>query len=121
MTCRKLCAQLEWASTAPAVARHLLRTWLDGMGYADEACDDAVLVVSELVSAAVNERLGAPTLDAETWDGVLIVWVTNGRSLDLSPADDFGDLDARILSALCDDWGTDAGARTRQWATMALA
>jgi hypothetical protein len=121
MGCRKLSVQLEWASTAPTVARHLIAGWLDGMGHSERACRDAALVVSELVSAAINDRVGPPVLDAEIWHDALIVWVTNGKAIDLAPADDFGDLNAMVLSALCDDWGVDAAAAsTRQWASLAL-
>jgi hypothetical protein len=123
MACRKFSVELEWANTAPAVARHLVEVWLDGLGYAEHARDEAVLVVSELVSAAVNERVGAPILDAELWHGALILWVTNGASLDdASDADDHWDLGGRVLSASCDDWGFETGAAgTRQWASLDLA
>jgi hypothetical protein len=111
MACRKFSVELEWANTAPGVARRLIEAWLDGLGCEDTARDEAVLVVSELVSAAVNERVGLPILDAELWHGTLIVWVSNGASLDdHCVADDDSDLRARVLSAACDDWGFETGA-----------
>jgi hypothetical protein len=122
MARRKFSVELECANTAPSVARHLVGTWLDGLGCEGEAHAEAVLVVSELVSAAVNERVGIPTLDAELWHDTLVVWVTNGTSLhDDSAPDDHGDLRARVLSATCDDWGSESGAAgTRQWAWLDL-
>jgi hypothetical protein len=122
MTSRRFSVELEWVNTAPSTARHLIGASLDGFGCVPEAREQAVLVVSELVSTAVNEHVGTPILDGELWHGTLNLWVSNGPLLDgPSGADDYSDLRARVLSATCDDWGVDSGvAGSRQWASLDL-
>ena len=45
---------------APSVARNALRRWMDGLDCPDESVEDAVLVVSEVVTNAVVHASSAP-------------------------------------------------------------
>ena len=118
-----LSVDLEWAAIAPTVARRIVATWLLGQQSSDAAIEDVALVVSELVTRAIDGARGDAHLDAErTGDGLRIKVSSPGR-LDLTPSDDpFDAIGPLVLAALCTDWGVHTtGDTTVQWAQLDLS
>jgi len=117
-----LTVDLEWAAIAPTIARRIVATWALGQQSSDAAIEDIALVVSELVTRAIDGARGDPHLEAERTADELRIRVSSPERLDLptsSPLDAIGPL---VLAALCTEWGVDTTAETTtQWAHLDLA
>jgi hypothetical protein len=114
---RTLRADLEWAPTAPAVARHTVAAWLAGADCDEAVADAAVLVVSELVSRVVADAAGAPVLRADVTEDAVRIEVTAATMFDRpAPSRALGEV---IVARLCDEWGFHgSGTSTRAWAAI---
>ncbi|WP_234426151.1 ATP-binding protein [Streptomyces kebangsaanensis] len=116
-------------------ARHRMREQLRGGGVAESVIDDAVLVLSELLSNACKH--GRPLGGALTGDGDvraawrvdacgrLVVEVTDGggptRPAPATPSvTAHGGRGLNIITALCEDWGVRdaAGGEVTVWAVV---
>lgn len=114
--------KLPFDPTSVGDARRLLETALSGLGVSDAVTDDAVLVLSELVtnSVAHGEPLGGDHLDV-WWevdgDRLRIGVHDGGARATLSPGlPDEGSTGGRglfIVDALCDTWHVDDDHGTR--------
>ncbi len=86
----------------------------------DSVRDDAVLVVSELVSSAVLEREPRETIElvaTEVPQGVQLVVATRGSAVRPHPAA----MSASVVGAVARSWGLEwQGERTELWAQLAV-
>jgi hypothetical protein len=112
--------QLEWSRGAARVARHAVGDWLDQVGCDDDAREDVVLAASELVTRAVNDCAGPPTLHASLGDGRVLLRIDSTEALAPDDViDPLRQLSARVLQAVCCSWGVDArGGSTVLWAEV---
>lgn len=114
---------LPYGPEAPPAARRACRTLLDGWDVPADVVDDALLIVSELVTNAVRHALPPVTLLVSApADGAARVEVADGGPRGTRPpagADDGGrGLD--LVCALARAHGTVAGAPgTTSWAEVA--
>jgi anti-sigma regulatory factor (Ser/Thr protein kinase) len=120
------------ASVGVGTARHRLAADLRERGVSEGTVDDAVLVLSELLSNALKHARALPSgsMRAAWWlrpDGLLAIEVTDGggptRPRRASPS-----LTARggrglsIIAALADDWGVRGGHdEVTVWAHLPMA
>ena len=94
---------------APSVARHALRHWMDGLDCPDEFVEDAVLLVSEVVTNAVVHASSAPRLLVTVVGDRLRIEVHDmSRALPVMQASSaaIGGRGLRIVDQLADAWGT---------------
>lgn len=116
-----LIVRLEWASTSAAAARVAVGQWLEGVDCDEDAKHDVVLAASELVTRAVDECVGPPTLSVRTGGSRVRVEVDSTEA--------FGDVDeggllphlgTMVLRAICLDFGVTASpTSTKMWAELA--
>ena len=108
-----------------AVARDWVETYLRRVPTAARICDDAVLVVSELVTNALRHGLGEIVVRASVRDGALAMSVTdNGAELPVLrelQRDRVGGVGLQIVERLATKWGIAPfpGGKT-VWVTLAL-
>ncbi|MET0459123.1 MAG: ATP-binding protein [Ilumatobacteraceae bacterium] len=108
---------LERSLHAPRMARQAIGEWLAGLSCPERVKDDALLVVSELVTNAVVHAASEPVVVAAYDEGRLRIEVhdqdpTPPVVAPRSGAD--GGFGMRIVDGLCDAWGwaaTDSGKR----------
>jgi anti-sigma regulatory factor (Ser/Thr protein kinase) len=108
--------KLDNSDLAPRRARHALRSWLDDVDCEDPVPDDALIVVSELVTNVVMHTASDSVVIAAFDDNRLRIEVHDGDPHGLVAATGaavrgFG---LSILESLCDAWGwepTDSGKR----------
>jgi hypothetical protein len=112
--------QLEWSRGAARAARHAVGDWLDQVGCGGVAKDDAVLAASELVTRAVNDCAGPPTLHACLDDGRVLLRIDSTEALAPDDViDPLRQMSTRVLQAVCRAWGVDAGrGSTVLWAEV---
>ena len=94
---------------APSVARHALRQWMDGLDCPDEFVEDAVLLVSEVVTNAVVHASSAPRLLVTVVGDRLRIEVHDmSRALPVMQpwGAAIGGRGLRIVDQLADAWGT---------------
>src|SRR6476469_5541879 len=137
-TTRETCAidpmalRLPFSPESARVARQQLVEWMRGLGVADEARDDARLVLSELVGNAV--RHARPRADGTmqvAWTssdcGAVDIAVTDGGALTTPEVVEAGvsDLAGRglgIVETLASRWWVESSrSRTTVYARLALA
>jgi hypothetical protein len=118
-----LSVDLEWGPIAPTVARRIVATWLLGQQSLDGAIEDVALVVSELVTRAIDGARRDPHLEATRTADELRIHVSSPVPIELTPSDDpFDAIGPLVLAALCIDWGVrTTGDGTTQWARLDLA
>ena len=99
--------ELNNSPLAPAAARQALRSWLDNVECADPIPDDALLVVSELVTNVVRHTASDPVVIAAFDDQRLRIEVHDReRRGPVSAAGaEVGGFGLSILEHLCDAWG----------------
>jgi anti-sigma regulatory factor (Ser/Thr protein kinase) len=106
---------LERSLHAPGLARHAIAEWLAGSSCPDQVRDDALIVVSELVTNAVVHARSEALVVAAFDGGRLRIEV---HDQDPTPpvvaptAGRDGGFGMRIVESLCDAWGwvaTDSG------------
>jgi hypothetical protein len=101
-------AQVEWSTTAAAVARHAVDAWLTSVRCDETLQRDAVLIASELVTGVVNSCTGRPVLEAAFADHGVHLQVASTEVV--GGADDLlahGDLGSAVMDAVCDAWGVE--------------
>ena len=111
-------AELTPDAQAPRVARQLLTEWLD-RALRKEDLGTATLLVSELVTNAVQHGHGKVTLEADLdEDRLLVAVIDDGSGLERSVRQqDFetvGGWGLRIVDAAASRWGTHEGT-THVW------
>jgi anti-sigma regulatory factor (Ser/Thr protein kinase) len=99
--------ELDNSDLAPRQARHALKTWLHDVECADPLADDALIVVSELVTNVVAHTTSEAVLIATFDDHRLRIEVHDHDrrgpvALQGSTVGGFG---LPILESLCDAWG----------------
>jgi anti-sigma regulatory factor (Ser/Thr protein kinase) len=98
------------APRAPSEARHAVRALLSGMGWRTATIDDALMVVSELVTNS-SEHTGSDSVMVALVDGDRLRIEVHDRDprpptrIDPSSAGGFG---LAIVETLSDRWGWDA-------------
>jgi anti-sigma regulatory factor (Ser/Thr protein kinase) len=102
-------------------ARHALRRWLD-----ERSCtnaEDAMLVLSELVTNAMVHARGGCTIEVQHQDGILRLGVRDPSpappTIGLARPDAIGGRGLRLVAAIAQAWGweaTDGGKRV--WADL---
>jgi anti-sigma regulatory factor (Ser/Thr protein kinase) len=107
---------LSAAELAPADARRAVGAWLAGKGCPAEVVDDALLVVSELVTNSVTHAGSDSVLVAVLDDHRLRIEVHDRHPDPPVPIDptSSGGFGLAIIEAVCDAWGwaaTDYGKR----------
>lgn len=122
--------RVPYAMASASLVRHELRSDLTAHSVPAPVVDDAVSIVSELLSNAL--RHAAPLPDGSVrvgWElgsGVLSVSVTDGGSdrlpaLRAAAALDTGGRGLSIVSSLADEWGVEqAPAATTVWAQLSV-
>jgi anti-sigma regulatory factor (Ser/Thr protein kinase) len=111
--------ELDNSDLAPAAARHALRSWLESVDCPEPVPDDALIVVSELVTNVVRHTASDPVVVAAFDDHRLRIEVHDRdprgpaavTGVDVGEIGGFG---LTILERLCDAWGwepTDFGKR----------
>ena len=112
--------QLEWSRGAPRVARHAVGDWLEQLGCDDDAKEDVVLAASELVTRAVNDCAGPPTLHARVDDGRVLLRIDSTEAIGTGDVvDPLRQLSTRVLQAVCCSWGVEARrGETVLWAEV---
>jgi hypothetical protein len=101
--------QLEWSRGAARVARHAVGDWLEQVGCDAVAKEDVVLAASELVTRAVNDCAGPPTLHARLDDGRVLLRIDSTEAIGADDViDPLRQLSTRVLQAVCRSWGVDA-------------
>ena len=113
--------ELSNSDLAPAAARHALRSWLDRVDCAEPVPDDALIVVSELVTNVVRHTASVPVVIASFDDHRLRIEVhdRDRRGPITAARAEVGGYGLSILERLCDAWGwepTDFGKRV--WTEM---
>jgi len=108
--------ELDNSDLAPAAARHALRTWLEDVDCTPPVPDEALLVVSELVTNVVKHTASDPVVVATFDDHRLRIEVhdRDSRGPVRSTGAAVGGFGVPILEHLCDAWGwepTDFGKR----------
>jgi anti-sigma regulatory factor (Ser/Thr protein kinase) len=106
---------LPRSADSAAAARQLVRT--HGTTLDSRLCDDAVLMVSELVTNAVVHGIGTITLRIDVQAGALRVEVADDGEVALAPSPTtgaHGGWGLRIVDELSDDWGVLEGS-TKVW------
>jgi anti-sigma regulatory factor (Ser/Thr protein kinase) len=106
----RLACQSESVSTGRRFVADQLHLW--GIVETDPACetlDDAVLVVSELLTNAVKHCATLVTVEVRAHERLIELTVTDDDPRPAAPRDpdidDFGGRGLGIVSALSDDWG----------------
>jgi hypothetical protein len=107
---------------APTIARRIVVSWLIGQRSSDGTLEDVALIVSELVTRAIDGGRGAPRVEVRRSADCLDIEVSSPDQLDLVPSDDpFDAIGPLVLAALCVEWGVQAtAASTTQWARVDL-
>ena len=114
---------LERSLHAPGAARRALAEWLAGLSCPQQIKDDALVVVSELVTNAVVHADSEPLVVAAYDGGRLRIEV---HDQDPSPpvisstSDARGGFGMRIVDGLCDAWGWAATEHGKQVWTETL-
>ena len=95
---------------APSVARHAVRHWMGGLDCPGEFVEDAVLLVSEVVTNALRHTEGSIELSMSRLPGRLRVEVADDvsaspRRRDGGPLDESG-RGVPLLAGFSDRWGT---------------
>ena len=108
--------ELSNSQLAPAAARQALRSWLDNVECGDPVPEDALLVVSELVTNVVRHTESDPVVIAAFDDHRLRIEVhdRDHRGPVSAAGAEVGGFGLAILEQLCDAWGwepTDFGKR----------
>jgi anti-sigma regulatory factor (Ser/Thr protein kinase) len=122
---------LPYASSSVRAARRVLVTYLDRRGVKTARIDDAVLVLSEILSNALKHarplREGYLRVAWTIRDGVLEVAVTDGggptRPHPTRPSlSSLGGRGLGIVTSLVDDWGVrQSRGESTVWAALPLA
>lgn len=117
--------------TGVGLARHTVADQLIAVGVRDETCDDALLVLSELVSNAVTHAAPLPNgRIAVGWTvlhDALHLEITDGGAVTRPQASVAGLLSGSgrgldIVRTICRAWGVTEGARTvTVWADVPMA
>ena len=117
--------------TGVRLARHTIADQLTAVGVRDEACDDALLVLSELVSNAVTHAAPLPNgRIAVGWtvlDDALHLEITDGGSVTSPQAGVAAPLSGSgrgldIVRRICRAWGVTPGERSvTVWADVPIA
>jgi anti-sigma regulatory factor (Ser/Thr protein kinase) len=111
--------ELDHSDLAPRQARHALQSWLGNVDCADPVPEDALLVVSELVTNVVMHTASDSVVVADFDDHRLRIEVHDHdpHGPVRQPGAAAGGFGLSILESLCDAWGwepTDFGKRV--WA-----
>jgi anti-sigma regulatory factor (Ser/Thr protein kinase) len=108
--------ELDHSDLAPGRARQALRSWLGDVDCDDPVSEDALLVVSELVTNVLMHTTSDPVVVADFDDHRLRIEVhdhdPHGPVLESTA--EVGGFGLSILTSLCDAWGwepTDSGKR----------
>jgi len=99
---------LPRSAEAPGLARQALRGWLAGLACTNGVVEDAVLVVSEVVTNAVVHACSAPRLVVTVVDGRLRVEVhdtSRARPVVRAASTTVGGKGLRILASVTEAWG----------------
>ena len=108
---------LNGSAGAPREARHAVGDWLVNVACPDQILEDALLVVSELVTNAVVHARSDPIVVVMFDDGRLRIEVHDedrAPPIVASSAGPGGGFGMRLVAALSDAWGwahTDSGKR----------
>lgn len=109
-------------TSAPRAARQMTATVLAGWGYHDPAwLDSVILVVSELVTNAVQHGGGCLDLSLQAHEELVTVSVADGSPVVPRPrtADATGGRGLLLIEALTTRWGvTDHHGGKRVWAEL---
>jgi anti-sigma regulatory factor (Ser/Thr protein kinase) len=113
---------LPLGRTAPAAARHAVRSMLTGWGFRDPRwLDEAMVVVGELVANAVRHGGGCVSLDLHAHDGQVIVGAADGSAVvprRRDPTDD-GGRGLSLIEAFAARWGVhDHDGGKRVWVQL---
>lgn len=108
--------ELDNVATAPATARRAVEAWLENVECDGPSSQDALLVVSELVTNAVMHAVSDSVVVASFDDHRLRIEVhdRDRRAPALATGAAVGGFGLTIVDAVCDAWGwepTDYGKR----------